>query len=401
MTTPDKTFLHLDMDAFFAAVEQRDNPELRGKPVIVGSPPDARGVVATCSYEARQFGVHSAMPSRTAYKLCPQAIFVRPNGEKYRHASRQIRDIFHHYTPLVEPLSIDEAFLDITGSLHLFGDAVDCARQLKQEIFRATRLTASVGVAPNKFLAKLASDMQKPDGLTVVPREAEAIAAFLAPLPVTRIWGIGKKSAERLHRAGIRLIGDLQRADRRHLIQLLGEKGGSHAHRLAFGDDPREITLDAPEKSVSNEHTFGEDCRDWETVERTLQTLVQKVGRRLRQKEILAATAHLKLRWSDFTTITRQLQLPRPTHADQLLLEAARDLLAAARQGRAVRLIGFGTSNLQDEDAPDAGLWQPDLFGEAPTADEPEANSTDPHQLDHALDKIRESFGDGSIRRGT
>jgi len=385
-----RTILHVDMDAFFAAIEQRDHPEWRGLPVIVGAPPDARGVVSTCSYEARRFGVHSAMPSRTAGKLCPQGIFVPPDGRRYAAVSREVHEVFSHYTPLVEPVSVDEAFLDVTGSLHLYGDARTLAQRLKAEIRAVTQLTASVGVAHNKFLAKIASDLEKPDGLTLVPREPEAVAAFLAPLKVGRIWGIGKKSEEVLRQAGILTVGDLQRAPEAKLRRLLGEAGSSHAHALAFGLDTRTVELDSVEKSVSNEHTYDEDCRDWLQVEGTLLELVQQVGQRLRASHKVATTAHLKLRWEDFTTITRQRRLAPATHHDEALLTAASGLLAAARTPRPVRLIGFGVSGLLEETTP----IQPELFGEA------DAERNQRHeQLEHTLDEIRQRYGRKSIRR--
>ncbi len=382
------------MDAFFAAIEQRDHPELRGKPVIVGAAGDRRGVVSTCSYEARRFGVHSAMPSRTAAKLCPHGIFVPVDMHKYHLVSQQIHALFSRFTPLVEPVSVDEAFLDVTGSLHLFGGAEAVARKLKEAIWEETRLTSSVGVAPNKFLAKLASDMNKPDGLTMVPFDPDAIARFLAPLPVRRIWGIGEKGAERLHAVGLRTIGDLQQAPLSHLVRLLGDKGGLHVHELAFGRDTRQIALDVLEKSISHEHTFGDDCHDRDLLEATLRELVQKVGRRLRKHGMLGTTGQLKLRWSDFTTITRQRALPIPTHADQTLLDLAMELFAEAMQPRPVRLIGFGVSGLLDESQAQDHLVQPDLF------DDPVARDERRDQVDHALDRIRAKYGDKSIRRG-
>ena len=218
----DRVFLHVDMDAFFASVEQHDNPELRGKPVIVGAPADRRGVVAAASYEARTFGIHSAMPSGEAARLCPHAVFVRPNMKRYKQVSSQIFEIFERFTPLVEPLSVDEAFLDVTGSERLFGSGVEIGERIRQVILEELGLTASVGVAPNKFLAKLASDMDKPDGLTLVPFSREAIIAFLAPLSVDRIWGVGAVTQKRLDEKGIRTIADLQSADLVSLVSIVG-----------------------------------------------------------------------------------------------------------------------------------------------------------------------------------
>ena len=389
----DRTFLHVDMDAFFAAIEQLDNPALRGKPVIVGAPKDARGVVSTCSYEARVFGVHSGMPSRTAHKLCPLGLFVPVRGERYREVSQQIREVFANFSPYVEPISVDEAFIDITGSMHLFGGDVGTAQQLKERIRAETGLTASVGVAPNKFLAKLGSDLEKPDGLTVVPRQAEAIRAFLAPLPMSRVWGLGGKSVERLQRLGLNTIGDLQEIDEARLEKVIGTKAAAAVKRLAFGLDDREIVLDTEDKSISHEHTFGEDCDDWQAVERTLLKLAEKVGQRLRRSGRAARTAHLKLRWEDFQTITRQTPLQPPCDTDHSLFEAAALLLGRARQPRPVRLVGFGVSALTEPDAAPA-LYQPGLF-DAPD-DKRQARD---QELDRAVDEIRGRFGRNSVQR--
>ena len=402
MTTeksPQSTFLHVDMDAFFASIAQRDDPSLKGKPVIIGAPPDKRGVVSTCSYEARVFGVHSAMPSRTAYKLCPQGIFLPVDGKAVREAAKQIRCTFRSVTPLVEPLSIDEAFLDVTGSLRLHGDGRTCGLKLKSMILEETGLTASVGIAHNKFLAKLCSDLEKPDGLTVAPSDPEAVKTFLAPLGIRRIWGIGKKAEEKLTRYNLRTVKDLQEAGEQWLMQVLGRKSGEHIYQLALGIDHRSIVMESDDKSVSNEHTFLEDTINWDKVRLTLDRLAQKVGRRMRQKGVLGQTVHIKVRWTGFETLTRQTRIIRPTHTDLEIMDAAQGLLEKVRQEegeRPVRLIGIGVSDLRDsEDA--AASWQPDLFGEVESEI---ANHNRQDQLDHLMDSLRDKFGDKIIRRG-
>lgn len=389
----ERTFLHVDMDAFFAAVEQLDNPELLGRPVVVGAPPDRRGVVCTCSYEARVFGVHSAMPSRTAYRLCPHAVFLPVRGKRYGEISRQVFEIFRQYSPFVEKLSIDEAFLDITGSMHLFGGPVDTADRVREQIKSDLGLTASVGLAPNKFLAKLASDMDKPDGLTIVPRDPGEIETFLAPLPIRRIWGVGKVTGKRLNDFGFQTIGDLQLRSESELQQILGLRSGSHIYRLSHGIDKREIAGHVPEKSISHEHTYADDCRDWDLVEQTVLRLAEKVGSRLRKAGKVAATAHIKLRWSSFDTITRQLRLSPPAHTDHELIDAALKLLHREKRSRAVRLVGFGVSALYDPEGQPA--YQPDLF--APDAGSKAGKFA---QLDSAVDTIRQRFGEGSLKRG-
>ena len=302
-----RTILHVDMDAFFASVEQRDHPEWRGKPVIVGAGPNERGVVSTCSYEARAYGVRSAMPSRTAAKLCPDGIFVPPDFKRYKAASDGLMAILGSFTPCVEPLSLDEAFLDVTGSRRLFGDGVAIAEAIRARVKEELRLTCSVGVAKNMFLAKLASDLNKPDGLTVVPREPEALAAFLAPLPVSRLWGAGPKAVAALARGPIRTFGELLAADGTYLAHLVGKNAAAFFRALARGEDDREVAWEGAEaKSISRETTFPEDERDWGKVEGALRELAEDVARRLRLDGRYAKTARLKIRWGDFETWTRQ-----------------------------------------------------------------------------------------------
>ncbi len=389
---PEKTILHIDMDAFFAAVEVHDRPELKGLPVVIGSPPDRRGVVSTCSYEARTFGIHSAMPSRTAFKLCPRAVFLPPNMKRYHEVSEQIMEIFRRFTPLVEPLSCDEAFLDVTGAHYLFGNGPEIAQKIKAAVLEETGLTCSVGVASNMFLAKIASDLNKPDGLTVVPASEKLIAAFLAPLPIKRMWGAGKKTQAVLEEHKIRTIGDLQTVDPAKLATWVGESSASSFRRLAFGLDDRALEIESEEKSISNEITFDEDLRDAKAIEAALLDLADKVGTRLRLAGFYAATAQIKLRWTDFSTITRQRRLDPPCCDDISLRETALELFRKESLHSAVRLIGFGVSGLRRT----ANAPQLDLF------DSPmKKTSTKRETLSRAVDRIRAKFGRKSIRRGS
>lgn len=384
--------LHLDMDAFFAAIEQRDHPELRGKPVVVGAPPHQRGVVSTCSYEARRYGIRSAMPSRTAYGRCPHAVFLPVRMAAYTEASRRVMQILRGVTPLVEQVSIDEAFLDITPALRSFRDAVEVAGHLKQAIRHDLRLTASVGVAPNKFLAKLASDLEKPDGLTVTPADEPGIRDFLAPLPVSKIWGVGDAAEAQLKRFGIRTIGDLQRRDRDALCRMFGDRMGGHLDCLARGWDTRPIVTEREEKSISNEHTFSEDVTDQAILHETLVRLTEKVGRRLRAAEKEARTGFIKVRFEDFTTLTRQVSFAAPSAQDDVLLRAARELYGRLRVRRPVRLIGVGVSNLSDAHEVPRQL---ELF-----ADSEHDRDKRSKALDSALDELRTKYGETIIRRG-
>jgi nucleotidyltransferase/DNA polymerase involved in DNA repair len=379
-----RAILHADMDAFYASVEQRDNPDLRGKPVIVGAEPRERGVVAAASYEARKFGVHSAMPSRTAYKLCPQGIFVPPDMKKYGQVSKQIMTILGTFTPFVQPVSVDEAFLDVTGSTQKFGDAQTIARGIKTEIRAQTGLTASVGVAPNKFLAKLASDLNKPDGLTVITDENKV--SMLAPLPVGKLWGVGKVTEKRLRELGIQNIGDIQRMPIEELRQRFGNTA-DHLHALALGEDDREVETDEESKSISSEHTFDVDTADLDQIKKCLLEQCEEVGLRLRQEEVAARTVQLKLRYADFTTLTRRRTLPQPTQDEMMLYEVAGQLLVAEGiDGKRIRLIGVGGSNLVPPEI------QSDLFNRT---DEKRA------RVNKVMDDLRGKLGPGAIKRGS
>jgi nucleotidyltransferase/DNA polymerase involved in DNA repair len=394
MSAPIAKILHVDMDAFYAAIEQRDHPEWRGRPVVVGSAPDARGVVATCSYEARRYGIHSAMPSRTAGRLCPQAIFVAPRMAHYAEVSARLMAVFEEFTPLVEALSLDEAFLDTGGALHLWGDAVTLARALKTRVRERLDLTASVGVATNKFLAKIASDLDKPDGLTVVPTDADAITVFLAPLPVTKLWGVGKVTGARLMEAGVHTIGDVQRLPAAALCRLLGEASGRDLRALAFGLDDRPVVTHREEKSLSNEHTFPVDEADPGRVRQRLIELTEEVGRRLRAAGRRAGTGQIKVRFGDFRTLTRQASLAPATDTDRELIACALKLYDRERIREPVRLVGFGVSRLGVDAA--AEPPQLELFqGTGRPARDVRSRS-----LDDAVDALRRAFGDQALRRG-
>lgn len=386
------SILHVDMDAFYAAVEVLDYPELKGKPVIVGSPPDRRGVVSTASYEARTFGVRSAMPSRTAGKLCPQGVFRPVRMARYAEVSRQVMGIIESFTPVYEQVSVDEAFLDVRGVLRRWKSGRAVAEALKLRIRKDVGLSCSLGVAPNKFLAKLASDLNKPDGLTEVPVQPDAIAKFLAPLPLNRIWGVGKVTEARLREFGLRTMGDLQRLGVPGLRSLVGEASATHMVELAFGRDDRPVVTEYTAKSISSESTFDEDCEDIAVVRQTLVELVEEVGERLREDGRTARTGHLKLRYEDFTTLTRQLPLEPPTQADADLIHCAARLLDREQVKRPVRLVGFGVSGFSGED--EEQPRQLDIFPADPGRLRQAA-------LDRALDSVRKKYGRAALRHAS
>ena len=380
-----RTILHGDLDAFYASVEQRDHPEYRGKPVIVGGGPHERGVVSAASYEARAFGVHSAMPLRTAGTLCPQGIFVPGDHAAYEAASDAVMALFAERTPLVQPISLDEAFLDVTATLHLFGGAEQIARELKRAVKEELGLVLSVGVATNKLCAKIGSDLKKPDGLVVVPSGGEA--AFLAPLPLARLWGVGPKTRAVLEDLGMHVIGDLAAADLSLLETRFGEHGRSIWER-ARGIDESTVEPEVEAKSVGHEHTFDQNTQDRKQMEATLLRLAEGVGRRLRTSGTRARTITLKLRVAPFETRSRQRTLSESTDDDLRLYEISRALLRVALDadrdaGRpaAVRLVGISASGLVSGE-------QLGLFEGARTA-----------RLNAALDAVRERFGDTALDR--
>lgn len=378
-----RTILHADMDAFYAAIEQRDHPELRGKPVIVGGA-GPRQVVSTASYEARKFGVRSAMPGVRAKQLCPHGVFVAPRMDAYEAVSAQVRAVFDRYTDLVEPLSLDEAFLDVTGSRALFGDGPTIAARIKEEVRAATQLTVSVGVATSKYVAKVASDLDKPDGLVVVAPGDER--AFLAPLPVARLWGVGPATQQQLERAGLRLIGDVQSRSERDLVAAFGANLGEHLHTLANGLDARPVESERDAKSLGHELTFAEDLTTEDEVHGVLLQLADMVGRRLRRQGVRGGVVRLKLRYGDFTTFTRQRAVPA-TDDDLVLAGVARELLAACwDRARGVRLLGVTAAAL----APAGVPAQRTLF---------DGNPRKRGSLLQAMDAIRDRHGDEAVRR--
>lgn len=385
MDSPRLTILHVDMDAFYASVEVRDNPSLRGLPVIVGGL-KGRGVVSAASYEARKFGVHSAMPIATAQRLCPHGVFLPVRMPHYAQISRQLRAIFVSFTPLVEPLSLDEAFLDVQGCEGLFGSAAEIGQQIKARIKDETGLIASVGVAPNKYLAKLASDYGKPDGFVVLP--PDQVARFLAPLPVSRIWGVGAKGEQRLHALGIRTIGQLAGTPAKTLTHRFGEMGHS-MWRLANGLDDREVVPDRQAKSVSAETTFTHDIGDREVLRSCLLNLVDELAGRMRYEGLRGRTVELKIRSSDFETRTRSLSLQEATNTTEVIWHAAARLLehGLTAEFLPIRLLGVGASKLTTDTE-----IQGQLFGDAAR----ERQSA----LDKAIDTIRGQFGTEAIHRG-
>jgi DNA polymerase IV len=383
-----RSILHVDMDAFYASVEQLDHPEYKGKPVIVGADPRGgagRGVVAACSYEAREFGVRSALPISRAWKICPEGVYVRPRMKRYVEMSHQVMEVFRRYTDLVEPLSIDEAFLDITGSVALLGPPDEIARSIKKEIRRATGLTASVGLAPNKFLAKIASDLKKPDGFVIV--DEKDIETFLRDLPISRLWGVGPKTELRLHEMGYRTIGQFASASRESLVRSLGSLG-EHLYHLSHGKDDRPVVPDWEPKSCGTETTFDEDTDDRELLLRTILELSDHVAERLRKDEYRARKVTLKLRYSNFSTHTKQQSLDRLIQTGEEIAAIARALFSQFPLNRKIRLIGVSAGDLhRDGNDPQ----QLTLF--------PQRN--DKEKLSRTVDEIKEKFGVDSVRRGS
>ena len=385
--------LHIDMDAFYASVEIRDQPELTGLPVVVGGSPQGRGVISAASYPARRFGVHSAMSSAQALRLCPDLVFIRPRMDHYAKISKQIRDIFFQFTSLVEPIAFDEAFLDVSGCERLFGDAVSIAQQIKQQIFDEAGLVASAGVAPNKFLAKVASDLEKPDGLTVV--NPQRVQEFLDPLPIKRIWGVGKVTEQKFNRMGIRYVRDL----RQLTIDVMKTKFGIHSehfYKLSRGLDTRPVVPDRHAKSISHETTFGNDIYSVENLVAWVLELSDQVARRMRRYDIVGKTINLKIRFSNFETMTRAKTIQTASHCSRTLSQAAESLLRTtlaphgeSELNRGIRLLGMGVGNLS--------LPRVQTQGQLFDTEDQEKQQ----RIDSASDAIRDKFGAGSLRRAT
>ncbi|MDD2805879.1 MAG: DNA polymerase IV [Elusimicrobiales bacterium] len=381
----ERRIVHVDMDAFFAAIEQRDNPALRGRPVIVGADPQGgrgRGVVSTCSYEARKFGVRSAMPISEAWRRCPQGVFLPPDFARYEEASGLIRRAFYEFTPDLEQVSIDEAFLDITRSAHLFGGPLETCRRIKRRVRELTGLSCSVGLAPTKMAAKIASDLKKPDGLVVV--EAAGLRAFLSPLDISKLWGLGPKTAALLRERGINTVGELAAARDSDLLAL--GSGGPALRLLALGEDPREVREDYETKSVGNETTFGADTGDEREIRESLVALSDKVSSRLREGGFKGRTITLKIRLEGFETYTRARTLPFSTNYADIISKEALALYAAFERGRKkVRLLGVKVSGLMPAGEKES------LF---------EEEGDDRREKAHkAIEAIRGKFGRSSIYR--
>jgi len=378
--------LHIDMDAFYASVEVKDNPALQDKPVLVGGSPGRRGVVAACSYPARKFGIHSAMPMSQALRLCPQAIVLPVRMSRYVEISKQIHRIFNTYTPEVEPISIDEAFLDVTGCIGLFGSAETIGKRIKTDINDQTGLIASVGLAPNKFLAKLASDMDKPDGFFMITEENKQ--QILDPLAVSKIWGIGKVTNRELQKYGIQTIRQLRTAPR-YKLSMIFKNQADEILKLAQGIDNRKVETHTETKSISAEETFPVDIKEKDILLNILQNQVEEIAQRLRAEKLQCRTITLKIRYGDFRTITRSFTMDRPTATTQTLLIQVKQLFSQWYQKAAspLRLLGFGTSGLSSE-----GTDRQLLFSDP--QDEKQKS------IDSAFDKIREKYGQNSLKRG-
>ncbi len=379
------TILHVDMDAFYASIEQRDDPALVGKPVVVGGG-QGRGVVAAASYEARKYGVHSAMSGVMARRLCPQAIFMPVRMEAYLVEARRIRAIFNEYTPLVEPLSLDEAYLDLRGTEHLFGDAQEVGKRIQQRILEETRLSASVGIGPNKWIAKLCSDLRKPKGFVVAPAD---LPAFLAPLPVGRLWGVGERGVARLQSFGLKTLGDLQRMPEGALVRALGPHA-SELRSMALGLDNRTVTPFRQAKSMGSETTFRQDIEESWVLAAWAMEQTDEVGQGLRAKGLLAGGVEVKLRSGDFRTRSKQAKLARPSQVTSELWETASRLLEGlcGLDLLPARLVGVTAIDLKLP-----GEVQPDLFDAV--------KNPAPARLDQALDAIRARFGDEAVSRGS
>ncbi|MCW2889183.1 MAG: polymerase [Streptosporangiaceae bacterium] len=380
------TILHVDMDAFFVSVELLDRPELRGRPVVVGGA-GARGVVAAASYEARSYGVHSAMPMTRARRLCPQAVVLPPEHEKYARVSAAVMEVFRSVTPYVEPLAMDEAFLDVSGALRRLGPPAGIGRLIRAQVAEQQGITCSVGVASTKFVAKLASTRCKPDGMLVVP--AGGVVTFLHALPVAALWGVGERTEQTLARLGLRTVRDIAHVSLPTLQRELGTALGRHLHELSWGRDPRPVVPAAPDKSIGAEETFDHDIDDREIIRRELLRLAEKVGARLRASGNVGRTISVKLRMADFKTITRARTLGEPTDLARVIYATACELYETAGLERVrLRLVGVRVENLGPADRTPRQL----------TLDEPENGW---HEAERVMDKVVGRFGRGAVRPAT
>jgi len=376
------TILHVDMDAFYASVAEKDDPSLRGKAVVVGA--GARGVVLSANYEARKFGIRAAMPVGRAQRMAPHAIFVPPNHHRYSEISRGIMEIFGSYTPLVEPISLDEAFLDVTGSRKLIGDGPEIAKRIRSDVYAQAGITCSVGIATTKFIAKLASQKCKPNGVLEI--DPAKVLEFLHPLPVSAVWGVGPKTNEELLRLGLRTVGEIANTPRQTLIRALGEANGVHLYELAWGRDYRPVTPDEPDKSISAAETFSRDLEDQEEILRELLRLTEKASGRLRARQMAAQTISVKVRFADFKTISRSKTVTLPIDGMQECYEVAKKLYLALKLDRArIRLIGIGLENLVDSSGSPVQLE----LGE---------RESGWREATRAMDRAKARFGDSSVR---
>jgi nucleotidyltransferase/DNA polymerase involved in DNA repair len=382
-----RTILHVDLDAFYAAVEVRENPALRGRPVVVGADPRGgrgRGVVCAASYEARRYGIHSAMPISIAYRRCPSAVYLRPRMSLYAEVSARFMKILERYTDCVEPLSIDEAFLDVTGSRSLFGDGETIARRIKGNVRDEERITASIGAAPTKFVAKIASDLRKPDGMVLVA--PDRVTEFLNPLPVGRLWGAGAKTIQGFQQLGLNTIGDVAAAPFETLRRAFGESTAHHFHRLARGIDPREVEPERRAQSIGHETTFADDVHDRCVVQDTLLELVEQVAHRLRARGRRGRTITVKLRTADFKTVTRRASLPRPVDVTEAMWPVVKNLLHNAdRTDQAIRLVGVSVSDFGE--AEQLGLFEHGAIERQ-------------RSIARALDALTDRFGRHAVKRG-
>ena len=385
--TPQRWVGHADIDAFYASVEQRDQPEYRGRPVVVGAMPGRRGVVAAASYEARKYGIRSAMPIAEAYRRCPDAVYLRPDMDKYSRVSHEIFQVFGSITPVVEPVSIDEAFLDLSGLEKLMGSPNDIGREIKQRVREATGLNVSVGIGPNRLIAKLASEHRKPDGLMVV--QPKDVLDFLAPMPVANLRGLGRQTQKIFSRLEIKTVAQLRAIPLRYLEEILGRSAASKFHNQALGIASAEVVPERNRKSISKETTFGEDISDQSVLRDVLRQLAADVAAKARREELSGTVVTLKIRYTGFETHTRQHKLASPTHDERVILKQARALLQHSDlPNDPVRLIGVGISDWAKEES-----TQADLFG-------PSQSSENDEKLLQTLDEIEDRFGKGVLRVG-